>query len=208
MTTSNAERQKQWRDRMKAEGYRPMMVWLPPEAAEILTRYPEKERGQVILTALRNTPGNDTSNSHVTLPGNDTGNTHVITPGNTPKAPEPSWLHRMAALERKVDDLAHTVQVLVTNNSQVTTPGNTTSNQHRTSPGNGRSVGQREVTAPPKPTRLPLEQRPDLARKVRELKAQGVSVREIARRLDAEHIPTLSGKGKWHDRSVSRLLGD
>lgn len=66
MAKSNAERQRQWRDHMKAEGYRPLVVWLPQEAMEILTRYPEKERGQVILTALRNTPGN----AQVTSPGN------------------------------------------------------------------------------------------------------------------------------------------
>ena len=66
MTQTNAERQRQWRERMKSAGYRQMVVWLPQEAVDILASYPEKERGQVILNALRNV----TSNTLVTLPGN------------------------------------------------------------------------------------------------------------------------------------------
>jgi hypothetical protein len=71
MTQSNAERQRLWRERQKQAGYRAMVVWLPPEAVDILASYPEKERGQVILNALRNA----TSNTPVTLPGNEEADT-------------------------------------------------------------------------------------------------------------------------------------
>jgi hypothetical protein len=39
-----------------------------------------------------------------------------------------------------------------------------------------------------------------------ELHRQGVSWREIARRWNAEGIPTLSGRGQWHGKNVIRLV--
>jgi hypothetical protein len=75
MTQSNAERQRQWRERMKSAGYRQTVVWLPQEAVDILASYPEKERGQVILNALRNvtsiTPITTPGNIPITKPGNE-----------------------------------------------------------------------------------------------------------------------------------------
>ncbi len=58
MTQSNAERQRLWRERQKQAGYRAMVVWLPQEVLDVLAGYPEKERGQVILNALRNVTSN------------------------------------------------------------------------------------------------------------------------------------------------------
>jgi hypothetical protein len=34
-----------------------------------------------------------------------------------------------------------------------------------------------------------------------------VSWKEIARRFNAEGIPTLSGIGKWHGSTVKRMVG-
>jgi Recombinase len=45
-----------------------------------------------------------------------------------------------------------------------------------------------------------------LTSRAAELREQGLSWAEIARRLNAEGIPTPSGKGKWHDASVVRLV--
>ena len=39
-----------------------------------------------------------------------------------------------------------------------------------------------------------------------ELHKQGVSWREIARRWNAEGIPTLTGRDKWHDANIARLV--
>jgi hypothetical protein len=39
-----------------------------------------------------------------------------------------------------------------------------------------------------------------------ELHRQGVSWREIARRWNAEGIPTLSGRGQWHGKNIIRLV--
>ncbi len=110
MTQSNAERQRQWRERMKQAGYRAMVIWLPPEAVDILGAYPERERGQVILNALRNV----TSNTLVTTPGNEEAD-----------AGPPAMLHRLEVLEGKIESLTQAVQGLVTSNTLVTILGNT-----------------------------------------------------------------------------------
>jgi hypothetical protein len=39
-----------------------------------------------------------------------------------------------------------------------------------------------------------------------ELREQGLSWVEIARRWNAEGIPTLTGKGQWHDANIARLV--
>ncbi len=45
-----------------------------------------------------------------------------------------------------------------------------------------------------------------LIAQVEELRKQGVSFRDIARRLNAENTPTPSGKGQWHGANVARLV--
>jgi hypothetical protein len=45
-----------------------------------------------------------------------------------------------------------------------------------------------------------------LVAQVKELRKQGVSFRDIARRWNAKGIPTPSGKGQWHGASVGRLV--
>src|SRR4051812_38245 len=118
MTQTNAERQRQWRERQKQAGYRQTVVWLPQEAVDILASYPEKERGQVILNALRSV----TSNTPITIPGNEL----VTIPGNE-KADSgpPAMLNRLKALEGKIESLTQAVQGLVTSNIPITIPGNT-----------------------------------------------------------------------------------
>lgn len=41
-----------------------------------------------------------------------------------------------------------------------------------------------------------------------ELHTQGLSWEEIARRWNTEGIPTLSGKGQWHRKTITRLVGN
>lgn len=45
-----------------------------------------------------------------------------------------------------------------------------------------------------------------LVAQAEELRRQGVSLRDIAWRWNAENIPTLTGKGQWHGASVARLV--
>jgi hypothetical protein len=58
------------------------------------------------------------------------------------------------------------------------------------------------------PAKLPLERIPDLIQRAKNLKAQGASWREIARRFNTESIPTPSGKRQWHDKTVTRMIGN
>jgi len=46
-----------------------------------------------------------------------------------------------------------------------------------------------------------------LVSKAHELHAQGVSWDTIARRWNAEGIPTLTGRGQWHGGNVKRMIG-
>src|SRR5918996_1509292 len=45
-----------------------------------------------------------------------------------------------------------------------------------------------------------------VAQQAEELRKQGVSFRDIARRWNAKGIPTPSGKGQWHGATVGRLV--
>jgi hypothetical protein len=45
-----------------------------------------------------------------------------------------------------------------------------------------------------------------LVLKAEELREQGLSWREIAQRWNAEGVPTPTGKGKWHDANIARLV--
>ena len=185
MTQTNAERQRQWRERQKQAGYRQTVVWLPQEAVDILASYPEKERGQVILNALRNV----TSITPITTPGN----IPITTPGNE-KADTgpPALLNRFEVLEDKVERLTQAVQDLVTSNTPITIPGSTPI----TTPGN-------DTHHAAKAKALSAE---ELARTAQSLHAQGLSYSAIAERWEKEKIPTLRGGSRWHKGTVHKLI--
>jgi hypothetical protein len=197
MTQSNAERQRQWRERQKQAGYRAMVVWLPPESVDILTGYPEKERGQVILNALRNVTSNAPSNTLVTIPGDEQADTGP-----------PAMLHRLEVLEGKIESLTQAVQGLVTSNTPVTLPGNTPV----TIPGNSQVTLHSNDThhaAKPKVTDTIRKGRAltaeELARTAQSLHKQGLSYAQIAAQWENEGVPTLRS-GSWHKGTISNLV--
>jgi hypothetical protein len=185
MTQSNAERQRQWRERMKSAGYRAMVVWLPPEAVDILGAYPERERGQVILNALRNV----TSNTLVTIPGDEKADTGP-----------PAMLNQLEALEGQVAGLTQAVQRLVTGNTPVTIPGNTPVTLQRNN--NQAPLVSKSAPHAAKAKTLSAE---ELARSAQSLHAQGLSYEQIAKRWENEKIPTLRGGRRWHKGSIHKL---
>jgi hypothetical protein len=63
-----------------------------------------------------------------------------------------------------------------------------------------------ETPAPQTPAKLPLKRVAALSRRAKKLSAQGVSQKEIARRFNAEGIPTLSGIGQWHGSTVKHMI--
>jgi Recombinase len=184
MTQSNAERQRQWRERMKSAGYRQTVVWLPQEAVDILASYPEKERGQVILNALRNV----TSNTLVTVPSNSL----VTIPGNeAADSGTPAMLNRLEALEGKVERLTQAVQGLVTSNTPITIQGNTPITLH--SNNTHHAAKAKALSAE------------ELAQAAQSLLKQGLSYAQIAERWENEKIPTLRG-GSWHKGTIGKLV--
>jgi hypothetical protein len=70
-----------------------------------------------------------------------------------------------------------------------------------------------ERTTPPATTNAPSpgdrvsppNDRSLIQEKIRALRSDGTSFESIARRLTAEGIPTLSGRGKWRGQAVQRL---
>jgi hypothetical protein len=181
MTQSNAERQRQWRERQKQAGYRAMVIWLPPEAVDILGAYPERERGQVILNALRNVTSNTPSNTLVTIPGNEKADTGP-----------PAMLNRLEALEGKIESLTAAVQGLVTGNTPVTLHSN---NTHH-------AVKAKVTDTTRKGRALTAEK---LAQAAQSLHAQGLSYAQIAARWEKEKVPTLKG-GRWHKGTIINLV--
>jgi hypothetical protein len=59
---------------------------------------------------------------------------------------------------------------------------------------------------PEPPAGLPPKRVAALIRKAKRLFTQGVSWKEIARRFNAEGIPTLSGIGQWHGSTVRHMI--
>jgi hypothetical protein len=50
------------------------------------------------------------------------------------------------------------------------------------------------------------EQKAEVLTRIRELKAQGLSLQAMATRLNEEGVPTLSGRGRWQKGTVGHLL--
>ena len=46
----------------------------------------------------------------------------------------------------------------------------------------------------------------DAHRKIHDMAARGMSAYGIAQALNAQGVPTLSGRGKWHHHSVERCM--
>jgi hypothetical protein len=71
------------------------------------------------------------------------------------------------------------------------------------------AVALSETPPPPvaePPAKLPLKRVTALTRRAKKLHTQGVSWKEIARRFNAEGIPTLSGIGQWHGSIVQHMI--
>jgi Recombinase len=52
----------------------------------------------------------------------------------------------------------------------------------------------------------PLQRKAALLARLRELKAQGLSLQAIANQLNQEGLPTISGKGTWQKGTIGNLL--
>jgi DNA invertase Pin-like site-specific DNA recombinase len=55
--------------------------------------------------------------------------------------------------------------------------------------------------------RAAVRDRPELLQKIAAMRSQGMSLREIAERLNAEEVPTLRGGALWRPSSIQAALG-
>jgi hypothetical protein len=211
MATKNAHWQAAFRRRMREAGLKAMTVWLPKEGADRLARYPEKERGEIITRAL----------VLLESQGELTGEPRGEAPEDTLTVAELSTrLKRVEALLSTITSESTGVLTgdeplgpLVTLTGEPT--GKLTSEAVSiTGESTDKSIGEEVValseTPPPPvpepPAGLPPKRIPALTRRAKKLHAQGVSWKEIARRFNAEGIPTLSGIGQWHGSTVQHMI--
>jgi hypothetical protein len=52
----------------------------------------------------------------------------------------------------------------------------------------------------------PVQRKAALVTRLRALKAQGLTLQAIAQQLNAEGVPTISGRGQWQAGTVGNLL--
>lgn len=199
MTKTPAERQAEYRQRRIASGLKATTLWLPPEALAVLERYPREQRDGIAAQAILAYNGNVT-----------VADSNGIHPA-------------LEALTRRVEALEG---ALTLHNSDVTktelAPWDISVQGHIEHEAQG-AVTVTNTTLPPvteitdtitvtnlpkHPARLPLEHIPDLIQKAKTLNAEGASWAEIARRWNAEGVPTLSGKGQWHRKTITRMVGN
>jgi hypothetical protein len=207
MATKNAHWQAAFRRRMREAGLKALTVWLPKEGADRLARYPEKERGEVITRALV------LLESQSIPEGKLTGESRDEEEG---EAPEDTLT--LAGLFTRLERVEAILSTITSNSTGVLTSEAASITGESTDKSRGEVVTVTETPPPPvaeltdttlpeSPARLPPKRVAALIRKGKKLSAQGVSWKEIARRFNAEGIPTLSGIGKWHGSTVKRMVG-
>jgi len=65
------------------------------------------------------------------------------------------------------------------------------------------AVPVRPLTSQP---RKPIASKAEVLQRIRELKAESFSLQHIADRLNADGVPTISGRGKWQKGTIGHLL--
>jgi|SRR5215471_18874830 len=63
-----------------------------------------------------------------------------------------------------------------------------------------------ELTREPSPVKALPSSKAEVLRRIRELKREGFSLKAIADRLNADRVPTISGRGKWQKGTIGNLL--
>ncbi len=92
-------------------------------------------------------------------------------------------------------------------NAQTVEPEEAVALSETPSPPVALSTDTPTVTTPPEhPPRLPPKRVAALSRRAKKLSGEGVSWKEIARRFNAEGVPTLSGIGQWHGSTVQHMI--
>ena len=225
--SKSAHWQAAFRRRMREAGLKSVTVWLPKEGADRLARYPEKERGEIITRALvllesQGSPqgqhevlrdstkltGND-----ATLTGRLTGESRGEAEGEGPE--DMLTLRGLSTRLERIEAILSTIDkstgeaVSEAINAQTVEPEEAVALSETPSPPVALSTDTPTVTTLPEPpARLPLKRVAALSRRAKKLSGEGVSWKEIARRFNAEGVPTISGIGHWWGSTVAKLVGD
>jgi hypothetical protein len=195
MTTQGAQWQAAFRRRMREAGLKAVTVWLPPEGVTLLKPYSELERSEVITRALKLLEKTDEGESTGKLIGKLTSNEPLK------EAVQGLVAELLAGPLARLERL----EAYITSNSTSKLTGNETINLTPKLTGNNTGEAL-DITGDSTGKFTGKYTTEQLASRAAELREQGLSWTEIARRLNAEGIPTPSGKGKWHDVSVARLV--
>ncbi|MDX9787199.1 MAG: recombinase family protein [Desulfobacterales bacterium] len=67
------------------------------------------------------------------------------------------------------------------------------------------SQGQSEVHKSAQPASPAMIDRDEVVESILRLREDGMTYKEIAQRLEDEHVPTFSGKGAWHAQTVHKV---
>jgi recombinase len=199
--SKSAHWQAAFRRRMREAGLKALTVWLPKEGADRLARYPEKERGEIITRALV------LLESQGGLTGESRGEDEGEVPEDTLTVAELSTrLKRVEAILSTIISNSAGEAVSEAINAQTVEPEEAVALSDTPSPPVAELTDTPTVTTLPEPSaRLPPKRVAALIHQAKKLSAQGVSWKEIARRWNAEGVPTRSGIGKWHGSTVAKL---
>jgi hypothetical protein len=195
MATKNAHWQAAFRRRMREAGLKSVTLWMPPEGADRLARYPERQRGEVVTRAL------------VLLESQEklTGESRDEKEG---KALEDTLT--VAEFSTRLKRVEAILSTIISNSTGVLTGEAASEATSITGESTGEEAVALSETPPPPvpepPAGLPLKRIPALIRRAKKLHTQGVSFRDIARRFNAEGIPTRSGTGQWHGSTIRHMV--
>lgn len=183
MTRTPAERQAEYRQRRIAAGLKGLTLWLPPEALAVLESYPREQRDRIAAQAILAYNGNVT----VT-------NINSIHPA-------------LEALTRRIEALEGALTLHNSDVTKTSLEAQTMESERAVTVTDTPLTPGAELTDPLTATLSPSpDHATGLIQKAKNLHAKGASWRDIARRWNAEGIPTPSGKGQWHGANVARLV--
>ena len=200
--SKSAHWQAAFRRRMREAGLKALTVWLPKEGVDRLARYPEKERGEIITRALV------LLESQGGLTGESRGEDEGEAPEGTLTVAELSTrLKRVEAILSTIISNSTGEAVSEAINAQTVEPEEAVVFSDTPSPPVAELTDTPTVTTLPEPSvGLPPKRVAALIRQAKKLSAKGVSWKEIARRWNAEGVPTRSGIGKWHGSTVKDMV--
>jgi hypothetical protein len=113
---------------------------------------------------------------------------------------------KVTGLSTRLERVEATLSTLTSNSSGKLTGEAAREATSITDESTDKSTGEVAVALSETPAGLPPKRVAALIRKAKNLSTQGVSWKEIARRFNAEGVPTLSGTGQWHGSTVKYMI--